>query len=116
MTPGPTGRTYVVRLGTWHCTCAGFAFAMAVRRPAAAAAGMGTMTGGGKGGTAVGGSGEGEAVSFGGTSVDGADEGTPVCKHLLACLLAERWRGALGRYVVERRVGREEMAGVVADV
>jgi hypothetical protein len=62
--------------------------------------------------------------SFGGMSCDGLDlgggdtagEGVPVCKHLLACLLAERWSVALGRYVVERRVGGEEMAGIVADV
>lgn len=58
--------------------------------------------------------------SFGGMSLDGlaagAGEGVPVCKHLLACLLADRWSVALGRYVVERRVGREEMAGIVADV
>jgi hypothetical protein len=62
--------------------------------------------------------------TFGGASLDGsaagagagAGEGVPVCKHLLACLLAERWSVALGRYVVERRVGREEMAGIVADV
>ncbi|KAK1777915.1 hypothetical protein QBC45DRAFT_415563 [Copromyces sp. CBS 386.78] len=40
----------------------------------------------------------------------------PVCKHLLACLLADKWREALGRYVTERLVSREEMAGMVADV
>jgi len=40
----------------------------------------------------------------------------PVCKHLLACLLAERWEAALGGYVIERRVGREEMAGIAAEV
>ncbi|KAK3997144.1 hypothetical protein QBC44DRAFT_355033 [Cladorrhinum sp. PSN332] len=51
---------------------------------------------------------------------EGEDEeetgGVPICKHLLACLLAERWSNALGEYVVEKRVGREEMAGVVADI
>jgi hypothetical protein len=58
--------------------------------------------------------------SFGGMSLDGieagAGEGVPVCKHLLACLLAERWGTALGQYVVERKVAREEMAGIVAEV
>ncbi|KAK3321422.1 hypothetical protein B0T19DRAFT_265516 [Cercophora scortea] len=77
-----------------------------------------------------------EKWSFGGLSTDGRTYETnnnsssnnsnsssggiggavPVCKHLLACLLAERWSAALGRYIVVRRVGREEMAGIVADV
>ncbi|KAK2069829.1 hypothetical protein P8C59_004376 [Phyllachora maydis] len=62
------------------------------------------------------------AWSFGGLSLDGTEdsvsetEAVPVCKHLLACLLAERWKAALGRYVVERRVRKEEMAGLVADL
>lgn len=48
----------------------------------------------------------------GGLSVDGLDGGSvPVCKHLLACVLGEWWGGVLGRYVKEREVGREEMAG-----
>ncbi|KAK3684246.1 hypothetical protein B0T22DRAFT_469921 [Podospora appendiculata] len=57
--------------------------------------------------------------SFGGLSADGSGSSggpVPVCKHLLACLLAERWGAALGRYVAAREVGREEMAGIVADV
>ena len=37
----------------------------------------------------------------------------PLCKHLLACLLAERWEVA-GGMVEEREVGREEMAGWAA--
>jgi hypothetical protein len=51
-------------------------------------------------------------------SLDGlaGGEGVPVCKHLLACVLAEKWSAALGRFVVERRVSREEMAGIVAKV
>lgn len=85
---------------------------MVVRRPAATADSKGYSAGDGYEYSPKG----TEEVSFGGTTVDGPDEGTPVCKHLLACLLAERWRGALGRYVVERRVKREEMAGLVADV
>ena len=107
---GGTGG-YVVRLGAWQCSCAAFAFAAAVQGEV------------GEGGMMVCSTRE-EAVraeagwSFGGVSLDGlrAGEGVPVCKHLMACLLAERWSAALGRYVVERRVGREEMAGIVADV
>ena len=107
---GGTGG-YVVRLGAWQCSCAAFAFAAAVQGEV------------GGGGTMVCSTreeeGQAEAgCSFGGYSRDGlrAGEGVPVCKHLMACLLAERWSAALGRYVVERRVGREEMAGIVADV
>jgi len=37
------------------------------------------------------------------------EEDVPLCKHLLACVLVERWRG-----VEERVVGREEMAGWAA--
>ncbi len=106
---GGTGG-YVVRLGAWQCSCAAFAFAAAVQGEV------------GGGGMMVRSTREeevrAEGWSFGGDSLDGlrAGEGVPVCKHLMACLLAERWSAALGRYVVERRVGREEMAGIVADV
>jgi hypothetical protein len=51
---------------------------------------------------------------FGGLSLDGvegAEGGVPVCKHLLACLLGERW-GILAGYVKEKVVNREEMAGL----
>lgn len=37
----------------------------------------------------------------------------PICKHLLACLLVERWGDVLGTCVRERVVGREEMGGLV---
>lgn len=106
------GKRYLVRLSAWSCTCAAFAFAA-------------VQGDGGRSLDEVGGEtdGEGDDVgiewSFGGMSLDGlgqAGEGVPLCKHLLACLLAERWSAALGRYVVEWRVGREEMAGIVADV
>ncbi|KAK7746637.1 Coproporphyrinogen-III oxidase [Cytospora paraplurivora] len=61
---------------------------------------------------------------FGGLSFDGGCEGLdgdgeavpPCCKHLLACVLAERWDPALGRYVVQRTIGREELAGIFADI
>ncbi|KXX80678.1 Zinc finger SWIM domain-containing protein 7 [Madurella mycetomatis] len=107
-----TGKKYLVRLGAWSCTCAAFAFA--------AVQGDGGMSLEEVGGEAGGmGNDVGIEWSFGGMSLDGlgqAGEGVPLCKHLLACLLAERWSAALGRYVVEWRVGREEMAGIVADM
>ena len=63
--------------------------------------------------------GKGVEWEFGGLSFDGKAgrngreaRKVPICKHLLACLLAERWDGVLGGYVRERGVGREEMAGL----
>ncbi|RYP26506.1 hypothetical protein DL767_008010 [Monosporascus sp. MG133] len=70
---------------------------------------------------------------FGGLSIDGRDDdeggaaaagmgtgiaaGVPACKHLLACVLGERLAGlGLGEYMDERRVGREEGAGLVGEV
>ncbi|KAH7040591.1 uncharacterized protein B0I36DRAFT_12796 [Microdochium trichocladiopsis] len=56
----------------------------------------------------------------GGFSIDGLPGSgivnVPCCKHLLACLLGERWSSVLGEYVQERRVGREEGAGLMSDV
>ncbi|KAK4111139.1 hypothetical protein N656DRAFT_780937 [Canariomyces notabilis] len=115
-------RRYLVRLGAWNCTCAAFAFA---------AVQGGTPLGEGEGGADAGMGGGTETEmdwSFGGMAMDGLGVeggtaaaaapggGVPLCKHLLACMLAERWSAALGRYVVTRRVAREEMAGIVADV
>jgi hypothetical protein len=118
---------YIVRLEAWHCTCAGFAFS-SVASTSVASTGASCDDLGGRGWEEVVSWEEGTGMdrdmewSFGGMSLDGlaagagVGEGVPVCKHLLACLLGERWSVALGRYVVERRVGREEMAGIVADV
>lgn len=36
---------------------------------------------------------------------------TPMCKHLLACLLVERCEGLFGGFVREREVGVEEWIG-----
>ncbi|KAI0851975.1 hypothetical protein F5Y00DRAFT_204516 [Daldinia vernicosa] len=106
--PGPR---YVVRLSSWNCSCAAFAFAAfprgedryvintAPRQPS-----------------------KDDALEwqFGALSLDGVQgsgiAGVPCCKHLLACVLAERWSAVLGGYVDERVVGREEAAGLVADV
>ncbi|KAK0122167.1 hypothetical protein ONS95_010427 [Cadophora gregata] len=57
---------------------------------------------------------EGERWEFGGMSMDGKGAGgggVPCCKHLLACVLGERW-DVLIPYVKERFVSREEMAGL----
>ena len=124
------GQTYHVRLDAWNCTCAGFAYAAFPPAPTAGEEAAAQERGpsstvarqrAGDGPAATADQGSPPGWSFGGSSFDGAEGGpagdnVPVCKHLLACLLAERWHAALGSYVVDRRVGREEMAGIVADI
>lgn len=82
---------YVVHAAAWHCTCAAFAFSAF---PARAEEEEEEDGGGGGGGGGL----------------------PPCCKHLLACVLAERWGAVLGRYVRRRTVGREEMAGIFAGI
>lgn len=128
-------RTYVVHTAAWNCTCAAFAFSAfpplsgpSLLAPAESRT-EDTMPAvtmisddddddddstehreGGEGG---------RTWQFGGLSFDGCTDtgGVPsCCKHLLACVLAERWKCGLARYVSRWEVGREEMAGVFADV
>lgn len=60
------------------------------------------------------------ALECGGLSIDGLPgsgiPSVPCCKHLLACLLGERWPAVLGIFIQERVVGREEGAGLMTDV
>ena len=107
---------YTVRPEAWNCSCAAFAFA-------AFPGGSGSWDAGAEesemdevdGDESRGMMREWE---FGGLSFDGIDLGkgdagnVPICKHLLACLLGERWEDVLGSYVKVREVGREEMAGM----
>ncbi|KAK0673430.1 hypothetical protein QBC41DRAFT_125157 [Cercophora samala] len=117
---------YLVHLQAWNCTCAAFAFSTVQslldsspspppplpndlllpeqQQPGASEAQPGQ---------------EQQDWEFGGLSTDGKGPNggqVPMCKHLLACLLAERWDNALGGYVTSKGVGKGEMAGVVADV
>ncbi|KAK3343716.1 hypothetical protein B0T25DRAFT_305096 [Lasiosphaeria hispida] len=116
-----TGKAYTVRLAAWNCTCAAFAFAAFAAVAGPVAEGVASTSAMDLDGDVADGGREEGGWSFGGMNFTGADsnavdEAAPACKHLLACLLAERWSAALGRYVVERRVGRGGMAGIVADV
>jgi hypothetical protein len=92
------GPAYAVRLEAWNCSCAAFAFV--------AFPGTGSARD----------SRDENALGNAGWVVGGRSLGrdVPVCKHLLACVLAERWEGVVGGYVKERKVGREEMAGIGA--
>lgn len=137
----PPGNSYAVRLHAWNCSCAAFAFAAYPTVITVTGAREGQTEQGGRHGMEPDDAHgidddddsreEGDEKpdlqaedeprwSFGGASHDGRrgleGEGVPCCKHLLACLLADRWDAALGGYVEERRVGKEEMAGIVADV
>lgn len=117
------GRTYVVRTQAWSCDCAAFAFgAFPVEPPPAGPRyriddcdGEWSSSSGMRGA---------ETWEFGGLSFDGREKeeggvgsGTPpCCKHLLASVLAERWGNVLGSYVQERKVGREEAAGLIGEL
>ncbi|KAL1876860.1 hypothetical protein VTK73DRAFT_9090 [Phialemonium thermophilum] len=127
-----SGRRYLVRLRAWHCTCAAFAFAAFLpdsrladqahceEDDAKVDSGCRFREDDADGETQ--GKDRRRCVrdwSFGGLSfsgIQGSDAGVACCKHLLACLLAERWHAALGGYVIEKEVGKEEMAGLVADI
>jgi hypothetical protein len=111
---------YTVRLEAWNCSCAAFAFSAFPGMLSANASAPWNLVHGEEddimGVGRVGGMDEGgeeQRWEFGGLSFDGREDGgaVPVCKHLVACLLGERW-DVLGGYVREREVGREEMGGV----
>ncbi|KAH6620925.1 hypothetical protein B0J18DRAFT_491272 [Chaetomium sp. MPI-SDFR-AT-0129] len=118
-------KVYIVRLEAWHCTCAAFAFS-SVQDGGEWDEEEQDEQGKGKGFGEVdepkpaGAERSQGKWSFGGLSLDGLEPGlgtgVSVCKHLLACVLADRWREALGKYVVERKMRREAVAGIVADV
>lgn len=123
-----SGQVYTVRLGAWNCSCAAFTFSAF---PGAGASSTSITSckpwetvdedldgnrSGVVGQDLVGDRGDEEEWEFGGLSLDGKEgEGVPVCKHLLACLLGDRWGDVMGGLVKEKEVGREEMAGLGAD-
>lgn len=108
------GGYYIVFLDTWNCTCPTFAFD--AFPPVTSTSGLMKDEKGGGGEEA----GDPEQRwTFGGLSTDGLEDfgaSVPCCKHLLACVLAERWADVLGSYVPVKRVGKGEIAGLVADV
>ncbi|PKS13093.1 hypothetical protein jhhlp_000434 [Lomentospora prolificans] len=104
-------KCYLVLLTAWSCTCPAFVFD--AFPPASLS--VPVVAGTPDDGPAA----DGEAWSFGGLSLDGlpgASGNVPCCKHLLACVLVEKWGAVLGKYALERRVTKEEMAGLVAEI
>ncbi|RWA11663.1 hypothetical protein EKO27_g3456 [Xylaria grammica] len=125
------GQVYIVRLESWNCTCAAFSFSAFPPLPSSTFSSPGPTVDGyqilpastsreedTKLRDAESGENAEQAWEFGGLSADGRDGtgGVPCCKHLLACVLAEKWNGVLGGYMEERLVGREEAAGLVGDL
>ncbi|RDL38424.1 uncharacterized protein BP5553_02764 [Venustampulla echinocandica] len=111
-----SAESYTVHLHAWNCSCAAFAFS-AFSATSSAGSAPWVLTANSKD---HGGSddddddieGAGEEWEFGGLGFGRDGDGVPVCKHLLACVLVERWGGVMGGFVKVRRVGREEMAGL----
>ncbi|KAB8339297.1 hypothetical protein FH972_022230 [Carpinus fangiana] len=87
--------SYHVRLGAWHCTCPGFAYA-AFAAPAVLDGVGGEDEEGDRGKSRRHNAGEGkdrmgQVRGLGGMST--SDGVPPMCKHLLACVLAEGCQG-----------------------
>jgi hypothetical protein len=110
--------TYEVRLSVWNCTCPAFAFAafpavhpelplpVFTRRPILS----GNQDSQDKDADAE--KRRAGEWMFGGMSL--GEDMPPVCKHLLACVLAERCRGVFEECVEEKRVSVETAAGWAA--
>lgn len=104
--------SYEVRLQAWNCTCPAFAFAAfpSVHPDPPVRIYNDEDTDHDAQNEATG-TGAKEWV-FGGVSL--GESMPPVCKHLLACVLAERCKGIFGSCVEERSVSVETAAGWAA--
>lgn len=105
-----SSQRYIVHLGPWNCSCASFTFESfpIITPPALPQRDVSLVQC----------EDDMSAWLFGGAILDDvASTGdVPCCKHLLACLMVERWPGMMGDYANERTVTKEEMAGIVADL
>ncbi|SZF04932.1 unnamed protein product [Blumeria hordei] len=102
---------YTVYLTAWNCSCADFAFSLF---PALV---VDSVPNNNAKNDIEDAKVDNESVEweFGGVRRKNATETVPICKHLIACLIGERWGNLLGSYVKERQVNREEMAGIASD-
>jgi hypothetical protein len=101
--PVASSTHYEVRTSSWSCSCPAFVFS--AFPPAKTIENEGDGDGDGQAVIE-----EGEEWKVGGLSLG---EDVPMCKHLLACVLAERG-GLFGGYVNTREVSVEELAGWAA--
>jgi hypothetical protein len=105
--------SYEVRLSAWNCSCPAFAFAAFPSMvPSSAVPSSPSFAGFKSQEETLGETDNGEDIawSFGGISLGST---TPVCKHLLACVLVERV-GIFRTYVEEQDVSWQEAAGWAA--
>ncbi|EDU46858.1 hypothetical protein PtrSN002B_004232 [Pyrenophora tritici-repentis] len=102
---------YEVRLQAWNCSCPAFAFAAfpATNNEVSVSSYDTQNEADGSDSTEEAGD---TAWLFGGISL--GDGMPPICKHLLACVLAERCSGLFGGFVEEKTVSVEEAAGWAA--
>jgi len=105
-----TTTCYEVRLQAWNCSCPAFAFAAFPATNSEAPIPLYEATNEADPSDLI--EETDTACIFGGISL--GDDMPPVCKHLLACVLAERCSGLFGGLMEEKNVGVEEAAGWAA--
>ncbi|KAL7892632.1 hypothetical protein HDV63DRAFT_239889 [Trichoderma sp. SZMC 28014] len=96
-------KSYAVHLDAWSCNCGGFAL------DAYSNYDVTNITEQLQESSIS----SGEFGSLGMDARLGLQGDFPCCKHLLACLLAEKWRGAPRGHVEDRYVTKEELAAVI---
>ncbi|KAF5027202.1 hypothetical protein F66182_690 [Fusarium sp. NRRL 66182] len=101
---GLSSKRYIVHLNAWNCSCASFTFDAFPSHPVPVMNQTQQPPP------------KDEEWSFGGLGLDSRGDAPPCCKHLLACLLVDKWPAMLGSYVEDWVVSREELAGIVADL
>ncbi|KAL8807023.1 MAG: hypothetical protein Q9182_001004 [Xanthomendoza sp. 2 TL-2023] len=111
-----TGQSYEVRLRAWNCSCPAFAFASVASMGEDLLSGLVVHEGDRAKDPIEGVEPTDWGADNGGWKFGGLIRGegeVPVCKHLLACYLAESWNRLEG-FVDVRIVSREEMSGWAA--
>lgn len=95
-------KAYLVSLDAWNCSCEGFALDVFAN---GAHVQQNART-----------SDRRTSMAFGGqqTTLQNGGEGLPCCKHLLACLLATKWKRVFGSHVTYKSCTSKELAGIVA--
>ncbi|EMD87261.1 hypothetical protein COCC4DRAFT_150854 [Bipolaris maydis ATCC 48331] len=101
--------TYQVRLTTWSCSCPAFTFAAFPASPDSSSIPFANHANDNHDDNDTA---QDHPWIFGGTTL--GDDMPPVCKHLLACLLAEKSNSLFGRFVNEKWVTVHEAAGWAA--
>ncbi|KAL6906566.1 hypothetical protein GGI43DRAFT_232800 [Trichoderma evansii] len=96
-------KSYAVHLDAWSCNCGAFALDAYSNYDVTSSIEQLQESGISSG-------------AFGSLGLDarlGLQEDFPCCKHLLACLLAEKWRGTPRGYVEDRYITKEELAVII---